>query len=103
MPLTTEEKTALKELERAINTMRRHYDSIDPAKDYLAKMEAGEAYRKLVNVQAQLLQSAMDRDIPFRANELAAIQAIGVDIRDAAKKQQRVKFALKLVTKLALK
>jgi hypothetical protein len=103
MALTTKERTALREVEKAINVMRRHYDSIDPAVDFDGKMEAGETYRKLVNLQAQLLQSAMDREIPLDDDELKAIEQVGDAIQDAAKKQQRVKLAARLVAMLALK
>ena len=103
MALTADEKKVLTELQKAINAMRREYDSIDPATDYDKKLDAGEAYRKLVSLQNQLLQTAMDRDIQFTSKELAQIEKIGSDIRDAAKKQQRIKLALKLFGKLVLK
>ena len=103
MPLTAGEKRVLAELQRAINAMRRHYDAIDPAKRYEARMRAGEAYRKLVALQARLLQETMDRDLEFTPAELDAIEAIGERITGAARKQGRVKAALRLVARLMVK
>ena len=103
MPLTADEKRALGELQKSINAMRRHVDSIDPATSFPEKLEAREALRKLIDLQAEMQKSAMDRDLKFNPGELDEIEKIGEAIRDAAKKQQRIKFALKMFKKLVLK
>ena len=103
MALTADEKKALAVLRRAIEDMHKHYSSLDPATQFRERREAREACLKLTNQQNQLIQSAMDRDISFTKKELDDIKKIGDDIRAAAKKQQRVKNALKLFAKLAFK
>lgn len=103
MSLSVEEKRAIRTLEKSIIEMKRTYDSLDPATNYKEKMDAGSAYRKLVNAQSQLQQEALAREIPFKESELKQIEDLGDDIKKAAKTQERVAAALALCKKVVLK
>ena len=103
MGLTRDEKKALRELQKSIVEMDRLYSSINAAEDYVGKMKAGSAYRKLVNAQNQLQQEALDRDIFFKSGELKEIETIGCDIKKAISIEKKVKAALRLAVKVASK